>query len=84
VANVDAQIHGPKTYTKDILKQQIASPVRWTQSLATIVENQPENTVWIEVGPGKVLSGLTKKTHPTQTHFVTCDIASLRALLPSE
>ena len=45
---------------KDALILQLTSPVRWTQSLINMKENGIDN--FIEVGPGKVLQGLVKRT----------------------
>lgn len=80
VANVDAKIYTSKTYTKKILVRQIASPVLWTQSLATINEALPHST-WIEVGPGKVLQGLAKKTIETSQCMGTQDLTSLNSVI---
>jgi [acyl-carrier-protein] S-malonyltransferase len=41
------------------LVKQIASPVRWTQTVQQLADNGVENLV--EVGPGKVLTGLNKR-----------------------
>ncbi|HLF49284.1 MAG TPA: malonyl CoA-acyl carrier protein transacylase, partial [Methylomirabilota bacterium] len=40
--------------------RQVASPVRWTDCLAALA--RAGATVWLEVGPGRVLSGLLKRT----------------------
>lgn len=74
VANVDATIHTKDTYTIELLIKQISSPVLWTQTLNCLYENGQSQSnipntsepVWIEVGPGKVLQGLTKKTYEKQ------------------
>jgi [acyl-carrier-protein] S-malonyltransferase len=80
VANVDAKIHTGKTYTKEILVRQIASAVLWTQSLATINEELPHST-WIEVGPGRVLQGLAKKTIETSNCMGTHDLTSINSVI---
>lgn len=80
VANVDAQLHTDKTYTKKTLVKQIANPVLWTQTLAAI-QNQDADAFQIEVGPGKVLSGLTKKTLEGIDCLVTNDFSSLKNVL---
>lgn len=80
VANVDAEIHTSKTYTKEILVRQIASAVLWTQSLETINKAFPQST-WIEVGPGKVLQGLAKKTFENSNCMGTHDLASIYSVL---
>jgi [acyl-carrier-protein] S-malonyltransferase len=80
VANVDAKIHTSKTYTKEILVRQIANAVLWTQSLTTINETFP-HSIWIEVGPGKVLQGLAKKTIETSHCLGTHDLASINSTI---
>lgn len=63
VANIDAKeysIHtSPETIKENLLKQ-VCGSVLWTHS----VQKLPENTIIIECGPGKVLSGLIKKINP--------------------
>lgn len=86
IANVDAQVHTKNSYSIHMLVQQIASPVLWTQSMnclynieATARNSEP--AVWIEVGPGKVLQGLAKKTFENQKCVTTQDITAVRELL---
>ena len=44
---------------KDLLIKQIESPVRWRESVIYMIKNGVSN--FIEIGPGKVLSGLVKR-----------------------
>ena len=44
---------------KKLLIDQISSKVRWRESLLYMVENGVDE--FIEIGPGKVLSGLAKR-----------------------
>lgn len=80
VANVDAQFHDTKSYTKEMLIKQIASPVLWTQSLNQIQQKYPEAT-WVEIGPGKVLQGLAKKTIETANCHVTAELNSVLSVI---
>ncbi|MES2614736.1 MAG: ACP S-malonyltransferase [Bdellovibrionota bacterium] len=80
VANVDAKTHTSTTYTKEILVKQIASPVLWTQTLTNIYSQNSE-TVWIEVGPGKVLKGLANKTVESANCLTTNDFTAVKELL---
>ena len=44
---------------KELLIQQIESPVRWRESIIKMINLNINN--FIEIGPGKVLSGLVKR-----------------------
>ena len=48
---------------KDLLIKQIESPVRWRESINYMIKNGVTN--FIEIGPGKVLSGLVKRIDKT-------------------
>lgn len=47
------------------LVEQLTAPVRWVESIQTIAGTEPN--LWIEVGPGRVLSGLLKRIVPGQS-----------------
>ena len=57
--NVDAQPHTDPFEIKCNLIAQLTSPVCWTQSVQRMVTDGAEE--FIELGPGKVLSGLIKR-----------------------
>jgi [acyl-carrier-protein] S-malonyltransferase len=59
VSNVDAKIIQTGEQARDALIRQIPNPVRWWQSMETILKEGV--TTVIEVGPGKVLTGMMKK-----------------------
>jgi len=48
---------------KELLIKQIESPVRWRESVIYMIKNGVTN--FIEIGPGKVLSGLVKRIDKT-------------------
>lgn len=63
IANVDAKEYSTQTSPttiKDNLLKQVCGSVLWTQSIQSL----SSDTVIIECGPGKVLSGLIKKINP--------------------
>lgn len=60
VRNVDAGLTTTADDVKPFLIRQVASPVRWADCLMTLAREGA--TVWLEVGPGRVLSGLLKRT----------------------
>jgi [acyl-carrier-protein] S-malonyltransferase len=59
VHNVHAQTESDPEKIKELLVQQLYSPVRWTSCVQAMVSAGIEKT--LECGPGKVLSGLSKR-----------------------
>jgi [acyl-carrier-protein] S-malonyltransferase len=59
VSNVTAQEVASGDTARDLLVQQLTSPVRWVASLRTILETAPDGL--LEIGPGSVLAGLWKR-----------------------
>ncbi len=59
VTNVDAVPIDESGDARDGLVRQVASPVRWEESIQRLATEGV--TYFIEVGPGKVLSGLVRK-----------------------
>jgi len=59
VHNVDAEVSSDGTKVSELLERQVSSPVRWLQSVQTMTGKGV--TTFIEVGPGKVLSGLVRQ-----------------------
>ncbi len=62
IANIDAkQYLANKDIVLENLTKQVCASVLWSQSISTL----PEESLFIEVGPGKVLTGLNKKINKT-------------------
>ena len=61
VQNVSAAYETQPDMIRRNLVDQIYSPVRWTDSIKTLFNNQVEN--YVECGPGRVLSGLIKRAN---------------------
>ena len=59
ISNVTAEPQNNSEDIKKLLIQQIEKPVRWRESVNTMINNGVNK--FIEVGPGKVLSGLIKR-----------------------
>jgi len=59
VSNVTAKEYKNVKEIRELLVKQIESPVRWRESIEYMIK-QGTNT-FIEIGPGKVLSGLIKR-----------------------
>lgn len=79
VANINGSIitNGPEI--KESLVKQADSPVEWEECIAQIVASSA--TVFVEVGPGKVLSALTKKNTKEVENLNVEDITSLEKTL---
>ncbi len=61
ISNVTAKIENDPATIKELLIKQITSTVRWRESLEYMISNGIDE--FIEIGPGKVLSGLVKRTN---------------------
>jgi [acyl-carrier-protein] S-malonyltransferase len=63
VTNVDAEFIESGAAAREALVRQVASPVRWSDSVVRLLEHGVSD--FIEVGPGKVLSGLARQVSRT-------------------
>jgi len=61
ISNVTAKIENDPATIKELLIKQITSTVRWREGLEYMINNGIDQ--FIEIGPGKVLSGLVKRTN---------------------
>jgi len=59
VSNVDAQTHTDPEEIRQLLVQQVVSPVRWEDSMNKLLTDGTEQ--FYEIGPGRVLRGLLKR-----------------------
>ena len=57
--NVDARMVTRAADTRDCLIRQVTAPVRWVECIQHLVQHG--TTHFIEIGPGKVLTGLTRQ-----------------------
>ncbi|EKO3515915.1 ACP S-malonyltransferase [Vibrio fluvialis] len=78
INNVDVVAETDPAKIKDALVRQLHSPVRWTEGVEKMAVQGIEKL--IEVGPGKVLTGLTKRIVKTLDATAVNDIASLEAV----
>lgn len=77
INNVDVIAETEPAKIKDALVRQLYSPVRWTEGVQAMNEQGVEKL--LELGPGKVLTGLTKRIVKTMTAAAVNDTASLEA-----
>ncbi len=59
VTNVDADVIDRGSAARAALIRQVASPVRWSDSVRRLIDEGVGR--FIEIGPGKVLSGLVRQ-----------------------
>lgn len=60
VPNVTGKAESNQTELKSLLVKQITSPVLWVDTLEELAQQGVEH--FVEIGPGKVLTGLVKRT----------------------
>ena len=79
--NVDAQATVLGAEFKNKMPKQIYSSVYWTQTIQNIISDGVDT--FIEIGPGKVLSGLVKKINPSVKTYNIFDKDSLASTVES-
>lgn len=82
VNNVDVKAQTDVNAIRDALVRQLYNPVRWTETVELIAEKGI--TQLLEIGPGKVLTGLTKRISKEMNAAAVNDIASLNAALGND
>ncbi|MBC3616013.1 ACP S-malonyltransferase [Vibrio metschnikovii] len=78
INNVDVLAETDPAKIKDALVRQLYNPVRWTEAVQSMSDQGIEKL--IEVGPGKVLTGLTKRIVKTLDAVAVNDSASFEAV----
>ncbi|HDU8644379.1 ACP S-malonyltransferase [Morganella morganii] len=79
VNNVDVKIETSADAIRDALVRQLYNPVRWTETVEFMAAQGIEDL--LEAGPGKVLTGLTKRIVKTLTSSAVNDMSSLETAL---
>lgn len=79
IANVNASVVANSEEIKELLVEQLYSPVLWEDSVRTMLADGV--THFIECGPGKVLSGLIKKIDRSATVLSVFDEQSLEEVI---
>jgi [acyl-carrier-protein] S-malonyltransferase len=81
VSNVDASPIGTATAVRNALVRQVASPVRWVESVQKMVSMGVRR--FVEIGPGAVLTGLIKRIDPSVELINVSDVPSIEKFLES-
>ncbi|MBE6017163.1 MAG: ACP S-malonyltransferase [Lachnospiraceae bacterium] len=76
-SNCTASVYGSDV--AEVLKQQINNPVRWETIIRKMIEEGVDT--FIEVGPGKTLSGFIKRTDPSVRSFTCATEENVNAII---
>lgn len=79
IHNVDVAVHADADAIRAALKAQLHSPVRWVETVQALASRGC--TGLVELGPGRVLSGLAKRIDKTLDAHSVNDQTSLEAAL---
>jgi len=77
--NVDAALVTDAAASRDALVRQVTGSVKWEPSMRALIAEGVE--LFVEVGPGKVLSGLMRQIDRSRTCTNVGDPASLQKAL---
>ena len=75
IHNQNANVASNESEIRDLLKKQLFQPVKWVASVQFMNESGVDTL--IECGPGKVLSGLTRRIEKSMTGHAVYDLDSL-------
>lgn len=76
--NADVASYHDPDLIRDALARQLYSPVRWSETLHAMAESGVTHVV--ECGPGKILTGLTKRTDARLQPFALTSLAALEEI----
>jgi len=79
VCNVDAALLDDADRSRDALIRQVTGPVKWEQSMRMLIAQGVQT--FVEIGPGKVLSGLMRQIDRSKTCLNASDQVSLQKTL---
>jgi [acyl-carrier-protein] S-malonyltransferase len=79
ITNVDAEAINSGDEARDALIRQVTLPVRWLESVREMIDSGVN--IFVEVGPGKVLSGLLRQIDRSVRCLGVEDAASLQGAL---
>lgn len=77
ITNVEASANQDAARVRELLVAQVCAPVRWEQSVQAMISDGV--TRFVEIGPGKVLTGLVKRINKEMTLVNIEDTAGVRA-----
>lgn len=80
VANVNAEAVTTASRARELLVQQITSPVQWTNVMTQLAATYPD-ALFVEMGTGAVLSGLARRIAPDVKTMSCGTVAEVEKLL---
>jgi [acyl-carrier-protein] S-malonyltransferase len=79
ISNVDASPIGTAHAVRNALIRQVASPVRWVESVQKMIAMGVRR--FVEIGPGNVLTGLIKRIDSSVELINVSDVPSIEAFI---
>ena len=79
IKNIDGKLYNSQDNIKEVLANHIINPVRFTDGLQTMIDMGIDT--FVEIGPGKTLSGFVKRTSKDVKIFNINDVESLEKTL---
>jgi [acyl-carrier-protein] S-malonyltransferase len=79
-ANVNAEPVRSASDARLLLLEQLTAPVKWTQLVERLAADHPD-ALYVEMGPGNVLTGLVKKIAPSVRTMTCGTVAEVEQLL---
>jgi len=79
IHNADVKVHTTDEDIKDALYRQLFNPVRWVGTIQSMVAQGVDR--FVELGPGKVLTGLVKRIDRAVPCYSVYDLKSLQTAL---
>jgi len=79
IHNADVDTHSAPELIRTALKEQLYQPVRWVESVNLLSRNGV--SVFVECGPGKVLTGLDKRIVKDADHLAINDSESFATVV---
>ena len=76
--NVTADAENDPAEIRHIMARQLCSPVRWYETMKKLMKEEVD--IFVEVGPGRVLAGLLKKTLPRDYPGKFYNVANMKQL----
>jgi [acyl-carrier-protein] S-malonyltransferase len=76
--NVTAEQEKDPAAIRELMARQLCSPVRWYDIMHKLIQAEVE--IFVEVGPGRVLAGLLKKTLPKDYPAAVYNVSNMKQL----